>query len=364
MKLKDIGIYFQNLIPNSMQESYDNSGWQVGNLEDDFKGVLFSLDCTEEIIDEAIRKNCNLIVCHHPVIFNGLKKLTGSNYVEKTIIKALKNNIGIFTIHTNSDNWNNGVNFKIAEKLNLNNVKILAPKKDVLKKIIFFTPIADVEKVRNALFEAGAGNIGNYDNCSFNLEGLGSFRGNDASNPIKGKKGEVHFEKETRVEMIFSEHRKSSIIKALLTTHPYEEVAYDIYSLDNYNQEEGAGAIGELEVEIDEKEFLSLIKAKFNVPCIKHTALLNKKIKKVAICGGTGSFLLKNAINCNADIFISSDFKYHQFFDAEKKIIIADIGHYETEQFTSELFYDLFKKNFTNFAAYISDTNTNPVNYF
>jgi len=364
MKLKQITSYFQELIPNSMQESYDNCGWQVGNPDDELTGVLFSLDCTVEVVEEAISKNCNLIICHHPVIFGGIKKITGNSYIEKTIIKAIKNDVGIFTIHTNADNWKFGVNRKIAEILDLKNVKILSPSAGKINKLVTFVPHQFAEKVRNALFLAGAGNIGDYDNCSFNLNGEGSFRGNENTNPFVGEQGETHFEKETRLELIYSVHNTHRILKALKENHPYEEIAYDIYQLANKNQDEGAGALGELATEISEIDFLKLIKEKFKVPFVKHTNFLNKTISKIAVCGGSGSFLLKDAINSKADVFITSDFKYHQFFDAENKIVIIDIGHYESEQFTSNLFYDLFMKNFSNFAAYISHTNTNPVNYF
>jgi dinuclear metal center YbgI/SA1388 family protein len=364
MKLIQITSYFQELIPNSMQESYDNCGWQVGNPDDEFKGVLFSLDCTLEVVEEAISKKCNLIICHHPLIFGGVKKITGNNYVEKTIIKAIKNDISIFTIHTNADNFKFGVNRKISEVLNLKNIKVLSPVLGKINKLVTFAPNQHAEQLRNALFDAGAGNIGEYSNCSFNIKGEGSFRGNENTNPFVGKQGETHFENETRIEVIYSSHQTQKILTALKENHPYEEVAYDIYKLENQNQDEGAGAIGNLENPIDELAFLKIIKQKFNVPFVKHTQLLNKNISKVAVCGGTGSFLLKDAIRAKADVFITADFKYHQFFDAENKIVIVDIGHYESEQFTSNLFYDLFMKNFSNFAAYISHTNTNPVNYF
>ena len=322
------------------------------------------LDCIEAVVDEAIQKNCNLIIAHHPIIFSGLKKLNGTNYIERTIIKAIQNNIAIYACHTNLDNVKLGVNKKIADKLGLINQQILSPKKSLLKKLVTFVPPTHLDIVRESLFNAGAGNIGNYDSCSFILEGTGSFRGNENSNPFIGEKGKLSLEKETRLELIFETVNEATIISALKQNHPYEEVAYDIYQLENTYQNIGSGMVGELEKPISETDFLENLKSIFKVKVIKHTALTNKNIKKVALCGGSGSFLLKNAINSKSDIYISSDFKYHEFFDAENQILVADIGHYESEQFTPEIFYEIISNKFPTFASYLTETNTNPVNYF
>jgi len=322
------------------------------------------LDCIEAVVDEAIQKNCNLIIAHHPIIFSGLKKLNGTNYIERTIIKAIQNNIAIYACHTNLDNVKLGVNKKIADKLGLINQQILSPKKSLLKKLVTFVPPTHLDIVRESLFNAGAGNIGNYDSCSFILEGTGSFRGNENSNPFIGEKGKLSLEKETRLELIFETVNEATIISALKQNHPYEEVAYDIYQLENTYQNIGSGMVGELEKPISETDFLENLKSIFKVKVIKHTALTNKMIKKVALCGGSGSFLLKNAINSKSDIYISSDFKYHEFFDAENQILVADIGHYESEQFTPEIFYEIISNKFPTFASYLTETNTNPVNYF
>lgn len=364
MLLKDIITELENFAPLSYQESYDNCGLLTGNKQMDISGALLCLDCTEAIIDEALKKKCNLIIAHHPIIFGGIKKLNGSNYVERTIIKAIQNNIAIYACHTNLDNVKLGVNKKIADKLGLINQQILVPKKTLLKKLVTFVPRTHLEKVRESLFTAGAGNIGNYDKCSFALEGTGSFRGNENTNPFLGKKGELSLESETRLELIFENYNEQSILSALKQNHPYEEVAYDIYQLENYYQNIGSGTVGELANPIPEKEFLEHLKSLFNVKTIKHTNLLNKSIKKVALCGGSGSFLLKNAINSKSDIYISSDFKYHEYFDAENAILVADIGHYESEQFTPEIFYEIISNKFPTFATYLTETNTNPVNYF
>jgi dinuclear metal center YbgI/SA1388 family protein len=364
MLIKDVITEIETYAPPVYQESYDNSGLLVGNKDNEVTGVLLSLDCVESVIDEAIRLKCNLIVAHHPIIFGGLKRLTGSNYVERTVIKAIKNNIAIYAAHTNLDNVKNGVNAKIAEKLGLINLKILAPKKQLLKKLVTYVPASHSDKVREAVFEAGAGHIGNYDSCSFNTNGKGTFRGNENSNPFIGEKGKLSFEDEVKVEVIFEAFKEPAILKNLLANHPYEEVAFDVYPLDNTYQNIGSGMTGELEKAMPETEFLERVKKSFHLKVIKHTPLLNREVKKVAFCGGSGSFLIKNAINSGSDVYISADIKYHEYFDADGKILIVDTGHFENEQFTPEIFYDVLRKKFTTFATYLSKINTNPVNYF
>lgn len=363
-KLKEITNYFENLAPLSLQESYDNAGLIVGDANAEISSVLVTLDVTEEVVDEAINKKAQLIVAHHPIIFSGLKKITGKNYVERTIIKAIKNDIAIYAAHTNIDSVTGGVNSKICEKLQLDNCKILQPASGQLKKLVTFIPVDYSDKVRDAVFAAGAGTIGNYDSCGFTAEGSGSFRGGENSEPFVGEKGEIHNEKEVRFETIFPAYLQGKVIQALLNSHPYEEVAYDIYSLDNKFDKVGMGMIGSFATPKPEKDFLIQLKNTFNTGVIKHTALKNKEVKKVAVCGGSGSFLLKQAIAAGADFFVSGDFKYHEFFDAENKIVIADIGHFESEQFTKELFYELLTKKFPKFALHLSEANTNPVFYF
>jgi dinuclear metal center YbgI/SA1388 family protein len=362
--IKEITDSVEAFAPLNLQEDYDNSGFITGNGNIDCTGALLSLDCTEEIIDEAIQTKCNLVIAHHPIIFRGLKKITGSNYVERTIIKAIQNNIAIYACHTNIDNVIDGVNAKIAEKLGLVNLKILAPKSNMLKKLVVFVPASHADKLRESIFNAGAGNIGNYDSCSFNISGNGTFRGNSDSKPFVGEPNKLSTEQEIRIETIFEIQDQSRIVNAMLQSHPYEEVAYDIYSLQNKHLQIGSGIIGELEKELSENDFLEKVKSTFKIKSLKHTKLLNKKIKKVAVCGGSGQFLLKNAINSNTDSYISSDFKYHEFFDADGKLLVLDIGHYESEQYTPEIFYDIIRKKFPKFALHLSKTNTNPVNYF
>lgn len=359
----DIIKEIESFAPPVYQESYDNSGLLTGNLSDTCTGVLFTLDVTEQVIEEAILQNCNLIISHHPLIFTPIKQLIGKNYVERCIIKAIKNNIAIYAAHTNMDNVYAGVNQEISNRLGLVNTKILLPKNKILKKLVTFVPASHLQQVQEALFNAGCGHIGNYDSCSFFAEGKGTFRGNEHTNPFVGEKNKLSIEPEIRLETIFDAHKESKVIEALLSSHPYEEVAYDVYLLENYHPKVGSGMIGELKEEMDTKQFLQLVKQVFNQPLIRFTPF-ERNIKKVALCGGSGSFLLPAAIRQGADAFISSDFKYHQFFDAEGKIMIADIGHFEAEQFTPEIFYRIIKNKFPTFAAHLSKTNTNPIKYF
>ncbi|MDQ3290640.1 MAG: Nif3-like dinuclear metal center hexameric protein [Bacteroidota bacterium] len=362
-KIKEITALLETIAPLSYQESYDNAGLQTGSPEDTVTGIVVTLDCTEAVLEEAIENNCNLIIAHHPVIFKPLKKLTGQNSVERIIIKALQNNLAIYACHTNLDSVLTGVNHKIGEKLGLQNMQILAPKSGLLRKLITFVPIQNTVAVLQALHLAGAGNIGDYKNCSFQVAGTGTFQPTGNANPTIGEINKQEFVPENRVEVIFPGHLEVSLLKALRQAHPYEEVAYDIIPLTNLNQEVGAGMMGELPEALPEQDFIQHLKQSMNLTLVKHTGFRQKKIKKVAVCGGTGSFLIKDAIRHQADVFITADLKYHEYFEAENRIILADIGHYESEVFTKELFYDIIKKSFTNFAVLLSKVNTNPVRY-
>lgn len=364
MQVREITSHIESFAPLSYQESYDNAGLQIGHPDQEVRGVLICIDVTDAVIKEALLLDANLIISHHPLIFSGLKKLTGSNYTERLVIEAIRQNLSIYTAHTNLDTVHKGVNHKMGEKLGLKDMAILVPMADHLRKLVFFIPVAHAEMVQQAIFKAGAGHIGAYDMCSFSAPGEGTFRGSDESDPFVGEKGTLHAEPELRVETIFPKERENQITRALVESHPYEEVAFDIYPLANKYDRAGSGAIGELEKPLDEQSFLGLLKERFSTPVIRHTNLLDKKIKRVAICGGSGSFLLPRAIASGADAFVSGDFKYHQFFDADRKILVADIGHYESEQYTKEIFYELLTKKFTKFAVHLSEVNTNPVNYF
>jgi len=363
MNVKQITDYIEELAPLAYAEEFDNVGLLVGDYNTEVKGILITLDTLENTIDEAISKKCNLIVSFHPIIFNGLKKINGKSYVERVVIKAIKNDIMIYATHTALDNSHNGVSAKMCEVLGLTNKRVLIPQKGNIKKLTTYVPIQNAEKLRNSLFGARAGNIGNYDHCSFNIIGEGTYRGNENSNPTIGEKNKLHTEKETFISVIFEKHLESKLLRTLFKNHPYEEVAYDIVSLDNLHQNIGMGMLGELIEELDIFEFLELLKKKFNLHMIRHSNILKNKIKKIALLGGSGSFAIQNAIEAGADIFITSDLKYHDFYKAENKIILADIGHYESEQFTKILLGDYLTKKFTNFAIILSENNTNPINY-
>ena len=362
-KIKDIAEYLESVAPLPLQEGYDNAGLLCGDPEAPVQGILITLDTIEEVIDEAVQKNCNLIISHHPIIFKGLKSLTGKNYVERTVIKAIQNNIALYAIHTNLDHVHDGVNKKLCDILGIINTTPLLYKESTLKKLTTFIPNEYVEKVMKALHDAGAGNIGKYEQCSFRIPGQGTFMPLEEANPFIGTAGTLEYVSEERVEVIFPFYQEKQIVETLKKIHPYEEVAYYINKLDNLNQEIGAGMVGELVKEMDTMEFLNQVKTKLQVGVLKHTRILKKKVKKIAVCGGSGSFLLQNAIRSKADLYISSDFKYHEFFDAENKIIIADIGHYESEFYTKELIRDFLIKKFTTFALKLSETVTNPISY-
>jgi len=361
-KLKELISALEKVAPLSYQESWDNSGLLVGDRTMSISSVLLTVDVTESVLEEAISKGANVIVSHHPIIFKGLKSLTGRDYVERTILMAIKNDIAIYSMHTNLDTMPEGVSYKMAEKLALKNIKTLDVTSDLLKKIVVFVPESHETQLREAIFAAGAGHIGNYDQCSYNIVGEGTFRALKGAKPFVGELNKVHTEKEIRIESIFPARLKNEIVQALIKAHPYEEVAYDIYTLDLKDKAIGLGKVGELEKEMSEKDFLEELKIKFNLQNLRHTPLLGKKIKKVAVCGGSGSFLIQKAKQV-ADIYVTADIKYHEFFDAEDKLVIADIGHYESEQFSKDIFYDIISEKFTNFAVHFSETNTNPIKF-
>tara|TARA_R110002073_G_scaffold40547_5_gene115041 strand:+ start:143332 stop:144528 length:1197 start_codon:yes stop_codon:yes gene_type:complete len=363
MTVKDITTAIEEIAPIHYAEDFDNVGLLVGSYSTEVTGVLVTLDTLENVIDEAIAEKCNLVVSFHPIIFSGLKKINGNTYIERVVLKAIKHDIAIYAIHTALDNSIKGVSAKMAEMLALDNTEILLPKMGTIKKLTTYVPNNDAEKVRKALFDAGAGAIGNYTDCSFNLQGQGTYRGNENSNPTIGKKGVFHTEGETFVSVLFEKHLERNILQTLFKNHPYEEVAYDIVTTDNAHQHIGMGMVGTLANEMTEQDFLAFLKKQFNLKCIRHSKLLGKPIKKIAVLGGSGSFAIEAAKGVGADIYISSDLKYHEFYKAENQLILADIGHYESEQFTKNLLADYLTKKFLNFAIVLAKSNTNPINY-
>lgn len=364
MKIQEIILLLENIAPGYLQESYDNAGLITGNEDWECTGIMIALDAVEKVVEEAIEKKCNLVITHHPIVFGGLKKITGKNYVEKTVITAIKNDIAIYAIHTNLDNVSNGVNGKIADMLGLINRQLLQPKNNLLKKLIVFVPDNHAENIRVAMFKAGAGHIGNYSECSFNTNGEGTFKAGEGTSAYVGKRGERHTEHEVKVEVVLNAWTENEIVKAMLQAHPYEEVAYDIIALDHKHPAIGSGMTGFLETPFTELDFLQLIKNNFKLDVIRHTKLTGKPVKKVAVCGGAGSFLIKAAVASGADFYITSDIKYHEFFDADEKLVIADVGHYESEQYTIDLLFDILKEKYPTFAVLKTGVKTNPVNYF
>ncbi len=363
MKINQIIAVLEEMAPLSYAEDFDNVGLLVGNQETEATGVLICHDALENVIDEAIRENCNLVVCFHPILFSGLKKITGKNYVERAVLKAIKNDIAIFAVHTALDNHQEGVNKIFCSVLGLTDTKILIPKQNFIKKLVTYTVPENAEKVRNAMFNAGAGKIGNYEDCSFNSEGFSTYKGNENSNPAIGNKLELTQTNEIKIEVTFEKHAESSILKALFSNHIYEEVAYEIYDLQNSHQNIGLGMIGGLEKPMNEKDFLLFVKDKIQADGIRHSVFLNKKIQKVAVLGGSGSFAIKEAIRAGADAFLTSDLKYHEFYEAENQLLLADVGHFESERYTKNYILDYLTKKMPNFAFILSKENTNPVKY-
>jgi dinuclear metal center YbgI/SA1388 family protein len=353
----------EDFAPPAYQETYDNAGLLVGSAATPCSGVLFCLDSTEAVLAEAKALGCNLIVAHHPILFSGMKRLNGNNYTERVIIQAIKHDIAIYAAHTNLDNVRMGVNQKIAEKLSLTETRILQPKKGLLRKLCTYIPAQYQETLLQGLFAAGAGFIGNYSECSFSIPGTGTFKPEAGSNPLSGIRGERSVEAEIRVEVIFPKDKEAKVLRALRDNHPYDEVAYEVLALENSWQDVGSGLIGKLPQPMPTKDFLSELKTWMSCDCIRHTAEVSTTVSTIALCGGAGSFLLPSAISAGADVFITGDFKYHQFFDADGKILIADVGHYESEQFTIVLLRDIMKKKIPNFALHLTKLNTNPVKY-
>ncbi|WP_375436503.1 Nif3-like dinuclear metal center hexameric protein [uncultured Hymenobacter sp.] len=361
--VQDLARVLEAAAPLAYQESYDNAGLQCGDPQMEVRGVLIALDCTPAVVDEALRRGCNVVVAHHPLIFRPLKRLTGANEVEQTLLKAIKNDVALYAAHTNLDNVRHGVNRKLAEKLGLVNVRILDPKAGLLAKLVTYVPATHTETVLTALYAAGAGQVGDYSACSFRMAGTGTFTPGADTTPYQGEVGLPETTPEERVEVLLPLHLQSTALRALRQAHPYEEVAYEIIKLENSNQEVGSGMVGELPTALSAQEFRAQLKKALLVPVIKHTSF-EKSIKTVALCGGAGSFLIGKARAAGADAYVTGDLKYHEYFQAEKQLMLCDVGHFESEQFTGEIFQDLLASTFgSTFALFIAETHTNPVHY-
>lgn len=364
MTVKDITDCLEEFAPLSFQESYDNAGLLIGDSLHDVGKVLLTLDVTEDVLDEAVQKKCNLVVSHHPMIFHGLKKLSGNDLVQRLVVKAIKNDVAVYAMHTNLDNSVKGLNKFLCDKLGLINCRLLSPAKGMLEKLVTFCPVQFADKIRQTLFDAGAGHIGNYDCCSYNVQGQGSFRASDQANPFVGEKNIIHFEDETRIEVIYPAHLQKKLVTALKENHPYEEVAYDIYPLANPSGDAGSGMTGEMENTEEQEVFFIRVKSVLGIPVLRRSDGPARSIRKVAVCTGSGSFLIPDAIRAGADVFLTSDLKYHEFFEARERLILADIGHYESERFAKDLMHDILIRKFPNFAFLVSEINTNPIKYF
>ncbi len=363
MTVNEVAKLLEDFAPLSLQEDYDNSGLLVGIPQMRVNGILLTIDITPDVVNEAVERKANLIVAHHPIIFKGIKRLNGSNYIERAVMHAIKNDIAIYAAHTNLDIAPNGVSHRIAQRLELSGIEVLKPLPNWLVKLVTFVPTAYAERVREALFSAGAGVIGNYDCCSYNIQGYGTFRAGEGTNPFVGEQGVVHSEPEVRVETVVPRNMLGRVVAQMLKVHPYEEVAYDIYPLELPYRLAGLGVVGNLPQPIPVNDFLINLKQTFNARAIRYTQPVTDTVHRVALCGGSGIELLSYAIAVNADVFITADVKYHQFFDADSRITIVDIGHFESEQFTVDIFYDLLSKKLPNFAIFKSELKTNPINY-
>ncbi|OJU55101.1 MAG: Nif3-like dinuclear metal center hexameric protein [Bacteroidales bacterium 45-6] len=363
MRIRELLQTIEQIAPLPLQESFDNSGVQVGDTNQEAKGVLVCIDVTENVILEAVNLNCNLVVSHHPIAFRSFKSLTGKTYVERSMILAIKHDIVLYAAHTNLDNALQGINSHLAEMLNLQNVRILSPQKNNLLKLATFAPTTYAEAIRNALFNAGAGHIGNYDSCSYNLEGKGTFRAGKGTHPFCGNIGEIHTEQEVRIETILPAFRQKEVLRALMAVHPYEEPAYDLYPLANDWSGAGSGVVGTLPEEMDEEEFLYLLKDTFRLTTLQHSPFKGTPVRDVAICGGSGAFLIPKAMAYGADVFITGEAKYNDFYDVEDKLLLATIGHYESEVCSKEIFFDVLSKKYPTFAIHKSGFDINPVNY-
>lgn len=364
MTINDVTHILEELAPLNYAEDFDNVGLLIGDKHAEVQGILVTLDTLENVVDEAISKKCNLIVSFHPIIFSGLKRITGKNYVERTVLKAIKNDIAIYAIHTALDNCPKGVNAKICEVLGLKNTRILIPQKNTIKKLTTYVPVENALDLKQHLFAAGAGEIGDYSSCSFEVSGTGSYKAGENANPTKGTIGKIHYEVESLISVVFTKSAETKVVEELLEHHPYEEVAYEVQTLDNTNSNIGMGMIGELEEAVSEESFLKQLKSRMNAKVVRHSELRGKSVNKIAVLGGSGAFAIGAAKAARADVFVTADVKYHQFYEAEKQMVIADIGHFETEQFTKNLLVDYLTEKIPNFAIHLSESITNPIKYF
>lgn len=363
MKILDVIKYLDQLIPAGYQESYDNCGLQVGDTSAEITGALISLDLTEAVVDEAVETRSNLIVTHHPFIFGGLKHIDADSPAGRIIYKLIRNGIAVYSAHTSLDKLSNGVSAQLAKRLGLCNLRILAPDSDSLKQLVVYCPKEQSQQLKDALYAAGAGNIGNYRHCSYSVNGTGTFEPLQGANPFVGTVGSETYTSEERIEMVYPKAFENKIVSALKANHPYETPAYSLIPLSNANPDVGLGIVGELPEDVEIETFIETVKQTVGIPVVRHSELCRKKVRTVALCGGAGAEFIGTAVAQNADIYLTSDIKYHDFQKATGHIVLADIGHYESEQFAKEFFYDKLSEKFRIFAIRIAKTETNFVGY-
>lgn len=369
MIVKELIKYLEDWAPPGAAWEKDNVGLLVGSGDEKIENIFLSLELTGEVLEQALKKNCNFIFTHHPLIFNPVKNLdVNKNPNSKLIYKLIKNDINLFSAHTNLDFTKDGVSFTLAKKLKLNKITFLKNEESNQFKVVVFLPETNLDEVASAMFNQGAGIIGEYNNCSFRTNGIGTFKGSANSNPFIGKKENFEKANEVRLEVLVDSWKLNKVINAMLKSHPYEEPAYDIYPLRNKNVNYGAGAIGELDNEMNVNEFLKHVEKSLLLSNFRFVNGNKRRIKKVAVCGGSGSELLNDAISKNADVFITADIKYHTFHDAKNKILLIDAGHYETEvvilKIVEEKIKKLIKEKKENIKVYKYSSSTNPVKFY
>lgn len=370
--VKNIESTLSQLAPAMLKMDYDNVGLQVGDSSSKVKKILVSLNITSEVAEEAVKKKCDLIVSHHPLIFRPLKNIRAGEGNSDIIIKLVRNNISYIACHTNFDSVKQGVSFLLAEKIGLKNPKVLVTSKEIRKssyienyKLTVYVPKTHLFLLKKALAEAGAATIGEYDFCYFEQEGTGSFRPGIKATPHIGEKEKLSEITEIKLETIVPVRTVSSVIKALLQTHPYEEPAYDLYKLENDFQNYGLGAIGDLEKEVSMNEFLKIVTNKLKIDNVRFSRPENsKRIKRVAVMGGSGGDMWRKALSQGADAYLTAECDHHTFLDAKGKLFIVEATHQATEQFAVQGLTNYIKSKYANLEVVTSQEDCDPILYY
>ncbi|MFN7279524.1 MAG: Nif3-like dinuclear metal center hexameric protein [bacterium] len=363
MTIGEIINMLETVAPPSLQESWDNSGLLTGRSTTDCSGVLLALDVTDAVLSEAVSRGCNLVVAHHPMIFRGLKRIDEDEPTGRLTAFAIRHDLAVYAMHTNLDNIIGGVNGVLADRFGLTDRRVLQPMNGQLMKLVCMIPEGHLEAVSRAVFEAGAGRIGDYEDCGFTTSGIGTFTPMSGANPFIGAEGRPETVREHRFEVILPAWRQRPVLAAMRSAHPYEEVAFDLVKLENEWSGVGSGIIGRLPAPMTEAAFLEHVKAVTGLPVLRHSRLTGRPIQTLALCGGAGAFLIRRAVGVRADAYLTGDLKYHDFFEPDGRLLLADIGHYESEHSAVDLLYNILTKKNHTFAVLKSETDTNPVNY-